>query len=58
MTLHHFYHRNRDEINSRLAHWINSLDGDLKNFKNYDENDPLCLEIANQNMLAWFGLKM
>lgn len=53
-----FFERNKEEINKLLKE-----QGDesgvhvLPLLKGYDDEDPLCLETTNQNLLAWYGFE-
>lgn len=53
-----FYEENRDEINNMLADVQKDMgEPVLHKFRGYDEDDPLCLNELNQNMLAWWGFE-
>ena len=53
-----FFQRNKEEINVLLA-TLKEETGDeiLPILRGYDDEDPLCLETNNQNLLAWFGFE-
>lgn len=51
-----FFERYKSEINEELYDLISSTGYSMKKlFKNFDVEDPLCIEGHNQNILAWFG---
>jgi hypothetical protein len=54
-----FFNEHKEEINNMLAEMIQEtgISGvELFNGK-WDNDDPLCLEQNNQNLLAWFGFE-
>ena len=55
-----FYKQYKDEINELLYEAMGSIGtSDPKQVfgNNWEEWDPLALEVYNQNMLAWFGFE-
>lgn len=55
-----FYNQYKEEINELLSDTMNGIG--LYNPKelfrnNWDDKDPLCIDIYNQNLLAWFGFE-
>lgn len=54
-----WYNRYKDEINELLKEAIWQCGGKIKDVfgKGWDEEDPLCLETHNQNLLAWFSFE-
>ena len=54
-----WYNRYKDEINELLKEFIWQCGGKIKDVfgKRWDEEDPLCLETHNQNLLAWFSFE-
>lgn len=48
-----WYKRYREEI-SKLLVWCGYS---VKDIRGFDEEDPLCLDINNQNLLAWFSFE-
>ena len=54
-----FYEKYRDEINSlvyEVCYDYGNFDLSLI-FKDWDKEDPLCLNTHNRNLLAWFGFE-
>lgn len=55
-----FYKKYNDEINSLLTELMQSIGCfSLKEIfrDRFDEEDPLCIDTQNQNLLAWFGFE-
>ncbi len=55
-----FYKKYKDEINSLLSELMQSMGCySLKDIfgKNFDDEDPLCIDTQNQNLIAWFGFE-
>lgn len=54
-----FYEKHKDEINSLLYERLQDIgEYDLsKAFRNWEKEDPLAIDIHNQNLLAWFGFE-
>ena len=52
-----FYEDHREEINDLLTKLMDSTGIDLMSelLRDWDNADPLAMEIHNQNLLAWFG---
>jgi hypothetical protein len=55
-----FYKRHREEINEMLYRLMDDIGfvslADMFGYK-FDEEDPLCLQDHNMNLLAWFGFE-
>lgn len=54
-----FYEKHKEEINSLLYERLREVgEYDLsKAFRSWEEEDPLAIEVHNQNLLAWFGFE-
>ena len=54
-----FYERHKYIINGYLSeHWQNTGCESIKEiFRDFDDDDLLCLDVHNQNLLAWFGFE-
>jgi len=55
-----FYKKHQDEINEMLHEFmweIGSYNPKDVFGKNWDEEDPLCIETHNQNLMAWYGFE-
>ena len=54
-----FYEKHKEEINKLLYEVLEDIgEYNLKAiFKDFDEQDPLCIEAHNQNLLSWFGFE-
>lgn len=54
-----FFYKHKEEINKLLYNILEEAGtyNISKVFKNWDETDPLCTQIPNQNLLAWFGFE-
>lgn len=53
-----FFEAHKEEINKLLKEelWSTGLSvGEL--FRDFDNDDPLCIDTHNQNLLAWFGFE-
>lgn len=48
-----FYEEYKEEINNLL----NNIGLNMSDLNGFDEEDPLCLETNNRNLLAWFGFE-
>lgn len=54
-----FYEKHKEEINSLLYERLQDIsEYDMsKAFRDWDIEDPLAIDIHNQNLLAWFGFE-
>ena len=54
-----FYERHKYIINEYLSElWQNTGCESIKEiFRDFDDDDLLCLDVHNQNLLAWFGFE-
>lgn len=53
-----FYDTHKHDINEELAYMLAQTELSMGEFfNNFDGEDPLCLDIHNQNILAWFGFE-
>lgn len=53
-----FYKRHREDISGLVKEMQESTGESISNLlRDFDKNDPLCLETSNQNLLAWFGFE-
>lgn len=52
-----FYERHKYIINGYLSeHWQNTGCESIKEiFRDFDDDDLLCLDVHNENLLAWYG---
>ena len=54
-----FYDKHKDALNAMLAEAIAGYGGvgPSEVLRDWDSEDPLCLEQNNQNLMAWFGFE-
>lgn len=51
-----FYKRYLDDINRLVSEYVYS-GGNMADLPGWDNEDPLALDVYNQNFLAWFGFE-
>ena len=53
-----FYNSHKTEIGKLITELVESTGESIHNLlRDFDKSDPLCLDINNQNLLAWFGFE-
>lgn len=53
-----FYKRHREDISALVKEMQESTGESIGNLlRDFDQDDPLCLDTSNQNLLAWFGFE-